>query len=200
LVFRRLPFKMRWLSILASSLLSAGALAAKSSADRFQEFHRKALSSSPLKLDDALYRRLSSTPREYTAAILLTAMDSRYACQLCREFNPEWELLARSWTKGDKSGASKTILATLDFNDGKDTFMSVCYNSKKKKKTPQGALHSLLLTSVLPAWPPNCPCSPPFPAHRRPARRLGPGAAALRLYKWVSYTLSSFSTVTQGDD
>jgi len=118
--------KMRWFTIFASSLLSATALAAKKSVDRFQEFHAKALSSNPVKLDDGLYRRLSSTPRDYTAAILLTAMDARYACQMCREFQPEWDLLARSWIKGDKLGAARVVYGTLDFSDGKDTFMSVC--------------------------------------------------------------------------
>ncbi|KAK3305321.1 uncharacterized protein B0T15DRAFT_193453 [Chaetomium strumarium] len=119
---------MRLLTALLSlTLLGApGALAAKKSAEeRFQLYHTKALSSSPVKLGDSAYRELTSTPRDYTVAVLLTAMDPRFGCQLCREFQPEWELLARSWTNGDKKGESRTVFGTLDFTDGRDVFMSL---------------------------------------------------------------------------
>ena len=118
---------MRWLPLFVSSLLSGGALAAKkaSSTERFDNFHAKALSSTPVKLDDVLYKSLTATPRDYASAVLLTAMDARFGCQLCRDFQPEWDLLARSWIKGDKSGESRLVFATLDFADGRDTFMSV---------------------------------------------------------------------------
>ena len=125
--------KMHWLAVIATSVLSTTALAAKNPVDRFQEFHTKALTQNSVKLDDGLYRRLSNTPRDYTAAVLLTAMDARYACQMCREFQPEWDLLARSWVKGDKVGAARLVYGTLDFADGKDTFMSVCGSSYSKK-------------------------------------------------------------------
>ncbi|OAA54090.1 malonyl-acyl carrier protein [Niveomyces insectorum RCEF 264] len=115
---------MRWLSLFASSLLCAGSLAAKKT-DVFQGFHAKQLSSTPVKIDDNSYRKLVSTPRDYSAAVLLTAMDARYACQLCREFQPEFDLLAHSWTKGDKEGESRLVFAVLDFNDGRDTFVSL---------------------------------------------------------------------------
>lgn len=118
---------MRFLSVLVASLLSAGgALAAKKAAvDRFQDFRTKSQSQNPVKLDDNLYSRLTNSKRDYSAAVLLTAMDARYGCQLCREFQPEWDLLARSWFKGDRKGESRLIFATLDFSDGRDTFMSV---------------------------------------------------------------------------
>lgn len=119
---------MRWLPALFSvSLLSIGSLAAKSSeADAFKQFRSQALSSGQVKLDDETYKELTSTPRDYSAAVLLTALEPRYGCQLCREFQPEWDLLARSWTKGDKAGNSRLIYASLDFNEGRNTFLSVC--------------------------------------------------------------------------
>ncbi len=98
----------------------------KTTADRFQDFHSKALSSTPLKLVDTSYDRLTATPRDYSVAVLLTALESRFGCQLCREFQPEWELLAKSWTKGDRNGDSRLVYGTLDFVDGKNTFQSVC--------------------------------------------------------------------------
>ncbi|KAK3937923.1 oligosaccharyl transferase subunit [Diplogelasinospora grovesii] len=118
---------MRWLpAFLSVSLLAVGSLAAKkSSEERFKDFHTKSLSSSPVKLVDSSYKELTSTPRDYTVAVLLTALEARFGCQLCREFQPEWDLLSRSWTKGDKAGESRMIFGTLDFADGRDTFMSL---------------------------------------------------------------------------
>jgi oligosaccharyltransferase complex subunit gamma len=117
---------MHFLSLLVTSLLPFMACAAKKSAtDRFQEHHLKALSSTPLKLIDSSYDRLTTAPRDYSIAVLLTALEARFSCQLCRDFQPEWELLAKSWTKGDKQGESRLVYGTLDFADGKNTFQSV---------------------------------------------------------------------------
>lgn len=118
---------MRWFSsLLRLALLASGALAAaKSSEERFQDFHTKALSSSPVKLNDKTFKQITALPRDYTTMVLLTALDSKFGCQLCREFQPEWDILSRSWTKGDKKAESRMIFGTLDFADGRDTFMSV---------------------------------------------------------------------------
>ncbi|KAL2262885.1 hypothetical protein VTK26DRAFT_9090 [Humicola hyalothermophila] len=120
---------MRWLSaVLSAALLAAcPSLAASKKApeERFQAFHAKSLSSIPVKLSPSTYRELTSTPRDYTVAMLLTAMDPRYGCQLCREFQAEWELLSRSWIAGDKAGESRLVFGTLDFTDGRDIFMSL---------------------------------------------------------------------------
>ncbi|KAF4835994.1 Magnesium transporter protein 1 [Colletotrichum siamense] len=119
---------MRFLQSLlaATSFLAAGSLAAKKTTEeRFNEFHTKALSSSPIKLADTSYKSLTATPRDYTVAVLLTALESRFGCQLCREFQSEWDLLGKSWTKGDKKGESRLIFGTLDFSDGREVFMSL---------------------------------------------------------------------------
>lgn len=117
---------MRWSNLLTASLLPFTALAArKSSGDRFNDFRAQS-SSSPLTLDDPKYAQLTKAPRDYSVAVLLTAMGARFGCQLCREFQPEWELLAKSWSKGDRKGESRLLYGTLDFEDGKNTFQSVC--------------------------------------------------------------------------
>lgn len=120
---------MRWLpALLTTALLAAApslAASKKSPEERFKAFHAKSLSSTPVKLSDPSYRELTSSPRDYTVAVLLTAMDARYGCQLCREFQPEWELLSKSWIGGDKEGESRLVFGTLDFTDGRDIFMSV---------------------------------------------------------------------------
>jgi oligosaccharyltransferase complex subunit gamma len=117
---------MRWLQLLTASLLPFTALAAKkASGDRFSDFRSKA-SSGPLKLDDAAYTQLTKAPRDYSVAVLLTALETRFGCVLCREFQPEWDLLGKSWAKGDRDGKSRLLFGTLDFVDGKNTFQSVC--------------------------------------------------------------------------
>lgn len=119
---------MRWFSSLLVALLAATSLAVKKSPEeRYQDFHTKALSSSPVKLTDTSFKKLTAAPRDHTSMVLLTALDSRFGCQLCREFQPEWDVLARSWTNGDKKGESRLIFGTLDFADGRETFMSVSF-------------------------------------------------------------------------
>jgi oligosaccharyltransferase complex subunit gamma len=117
---------MRWFQLLTAAILPFSAIAAKKpTKDRYQDFRTKSLSSTPLKLDDASYGKLTQAPRDYAVIVLLTALETRFGCQLCREFQPEWDLLAKSWTKGDKKGESRLFFGTLDFMDGRNTFQSV---------------------------------------------------------------------------
>ncbi|KAG9251715.1 OST3/OST6 family protein [Emericellopsis atlantica] len=113
-------------SLLSATLLIAGALAAKKSpTERFSEYHTKALSSSPLKLSETSYKSLTSTPRDYSVVVLLTALENRFGCQLCRDFQPEYDLLGKGWVKGDKKAESRLLFGTLDFVDGRDVFVSL---------------------------------------------------------------------------
>lgn len=118
---------MHWFkTLLSTALLVAGTLGRKTPEERFNGYHKKSLSSTPLKLNDVSYKSITATPRDYGVTVLLTAMDARYGCQLCQGFQPEWEVLAKSWISGDKEAESRMLFATLDFKDGRDTFLSVC--------------------------------------------------------------------------
>lgn len=117
---------MRWLNLLTAAVLPFTALAAKKpSGDRFDDFRSKTLAAGTLKLDDALYGQLTKAPRDYSVAVLLTALETRFGCSLCQDFQPEWDLLSKSWLKGDKKAESRLLFGTLDFTDGKNTFQSV---------------------------------------------------------------------------
>ncbi|KAL1902075.1 oligosaccharyl transferase subunit ost3/OST6 [Ceratocystis pirilliformis] len=121
---------MRLLTTLVSGLtLVAGALSAKSKghfSDPFTTFHETAVkAAAPVKLNTALYNELTASSRDYSVSVLLTAMDPRFQCQLCREFQPEWDVLGKSWAQGDAAGKSRHILATLDFNDGREIFQQL---------------------------------------------------------------------------
>ncbi|KKY23016.1 putative oligosaccharyl transferase subunit [Phaeomoniella chlamydospora] len=116
---------MRLLKLLTVSLLSCTTLAASkaSSKDIFQKYHAK--SSGPLELDDALFEELTSAPRDYSFAVILTALDARFGCGICKEFQPEWEILAKSYNKGDKQGEGRLLFGTLDFSNGRNTFQKL---------------------------------------------------------------------------
>lgn len=118
---------MKLSALFATALLPLASLAAKSSsADRFDKFNAKQLSAAgSVRLDDKSYGDLTKTPRDYSVAVLLTALEARFGCGLCNDFQPEWELLARSWSRGDREGEGRLVFGTLDFLDGKGTFQSV---------------------------------------------------------------------------
>lgn len=113
----------------------AFAVSKKSSVDKFEDYHAKSHSGNPLKLDDTSYNDLTLAPRNFTIVILLTAIEARFGCQLCRDFQPEWDLIAKSWNRGDKAGKTRVLYGTLDFSDGKATFQQVIisFNSERTR-------------------------------------------------------------------
>jgi oligosaccharyltransferase complex subunit gamma len=153
---------MRLLHVLTAALLSTCALAAsRKSTDKFLTFHSKALSTSPIDIDDRGYEQLTSTPRDYSVTILLTALEARYGCQLCRDFQSEWQILGSSWTKGDKKGESRVIFGTLDFARGKETF----------QKVMNSYIDCSIHTNSIAAHASNCTCSSSLPTHNRTQRK-----------------------------
>jgi oligosaccharyltransferase complex subunit gamma len=119
---------MKCSEILSLALLPLLCLGAKkASQGRFEEYYARFQSSAPLRLDDASYDELTAAPRNHSVVVLLTALEARFGCQLCRDFQPEWDILGKSWAKGDRNGESRTLLGTLDFADGKVTFQKVSY-------------------------------------------------------------------------
>lgn len=95
--------------------------------DRFEQYHSKFSALSPLRLDDGSYDELTAAPRNFSLVVLLTALEARFGCQLCRDFQPEWEILSKSWGKGDRRGERRMLLGTLDFTEGKGTFQKVIF-------------------------------------------------------------------------
>ncbi|KAI5257428.1 hypothetical protein E4T42_00885 [Aureobasidium subglaciale] len=118
---------MKFLQTVTAFLLPIAALAAKKpSGDKFADYRSQQLSTGgPLKLDDNEYAKLTAAPRDYGVAVLLTALEARFGCAICHEFQPEWDLLGKSWTKGDKKQESKLVFGTLDFASGQRTFQSL---------------------------------------------------------------------------
>lgn len=106
-------------------LLPLAVLAVNRETSRFGKLHTRSLSTAPLKLDDAAFEEITFAPRDYSALILLTAMPAQFGCQLCRQFQPEFDILSRSWISGDRKGDTRVLFGALDFPDGKSTFQKV---------------------------------------------------------------------------
>jgi hypothetical protein len=118
--------KMKLLTLVFAWVLSSTALAAKKSTSSiFETYHARAASSTPIGIDDQGYEQVTSAPRDYSVAVLLTALEDKFGCKLCRDFHPEWNIIANSWQKGDKKGESRMLFATIDFSNGRATFMKV---------------------------------------------------------------------------
>ena len=118
--------KMKVLSLLLVSLLSTTTLAAKKpTGSTYETYFARAVSSTPIGIDDSGYDQVTSAPRDYSVAVLLTALEDKFGCKLCRDFQPEWNVIAKSWQQGDKKGECRTLFATLDFSNGRATFMKV---------------------------------------------------------------------------
>jgi oligosaccharyltransferase complex subunit gamma len=113
---------MKITGLLSALALPLATFAAKKPTDRFTTSHSKSF---PLKLDDKSFSSLTTAPRDYGVAVLLTALDPKFGCVACQDFQPEWDILGRSWQKGDRAGASRLLFGTLDFADGKGTFQSL---------------------------------------------------------------------------
>ena len=117
---------MRLQYSLSLAVLPLLCLAANQMIDnKFKDYHAQFQSSAPLQLDDAAYDDVTASPRNFSIVVLLTALEARFGCHLCRDFQPEWDLLSKSWIKGDKKGESRILYGTLDFADGKGTFQKV---------------------------------------------------------------------------
>ena len=124
------PSNMRSLALIAGLLSLASTLLPTALADskltKFTSLTTGSKLKGIVKLDDALYTELTAAPRNYSAVVLLTALDQRYNCALCQEFQPEYELLAKSWIAKHKSGDG-LFFGELDFANAKATFQKVCW-------------------------------------------------------------------------
>lgn len=117
-----------WAPLVLGFSLISGVFAANPSAEKLHKYQALARSGS-VDLDSAAFEEVTSTPRDYFTAVILTARDARYGCLMCREFDSEWDLIARSWNKGSKSDGLNMVFGTVDFDRGKAVFQKVyCTN------------------------------------------------------------------------
>ena len=116
---------MRISNLVAFLALPLASLAAKKPTSTFDKYLAKQASTSPVEIDEQGFNDLTSIPRDYSVAVLLTARHAKYACQICRDFDSEWSIIGRSWQKADRKGEKRVLLTTVDFDTGRNVFMKV---------------------------------------------------------------------------
>ncbi|CAG8500430.1 3994_t:CDS:2, partial [Scutellospora calospora] len=81
-----------------------------------------------LELDSNLYDEFVDKPRNYSLAVLLTALDPQINCIPCKEFDPEFRLVAKSWLdSGDEP--SRLYFGVLDFKNGREVYAKLGLNN-----------------------------------------------------------------------
>ncbi|KAK7204998.1 hypothetical protein BZA70DRAFT_167934 [Myxozyma melibiosi] len=78
-----------------------------------------------IRLTDKNFGDVISAPRDYAVVVLLTAESPSMGCQLCRQFAPDYHLVAQSWSKEHPKSGDGLYFAVLDFVDGQRTFQSL---------------------------------------------------------------------------
>ncbi|GAA5898333.1 dolichyl-diphosphooligosaccharide--protein glycotransferase OST3 [Sporobolomyces salmoneus] len=100
-------------SLLLAGLLPALCSAATPKLDKYRQLARK--HNGLIPLDAAQYDELTSSPRDYSVSVVLTAMGSQYKCIPCHTLQPEYQLLAKQWNSAKKQDGEDHFFAYLDF-------------------------------------------------------------------------------------
>ncbi|KAF9342901.1 oligosaccharyl transferase subunit ost3/OST6 [Mortierella sp. AD094] len=80
-----------------------------------------------IELDSLAFEEVMAKPRNYSMAILFTAIGPEYQCVPCLNFDPEFKLVASGWSKlPDKT---KIFFGSLDFKVGQAVFQKFGMNS-----------------------------------------------------------------------
>ncbi|KAI8376548.1 uncharacterized protein BYT42DRAFT_594368 [Radiomyces spectabilis] len=74
-------------------------------------------------LNSRSYSQFTEGRRNYGIVVLLTALDDRFRCIPCREFDPEYRLVASSYQK--TQDPSRVFFGRLDFNDGQEIYQKL---------------------------------------------------------------------------
>jgi len=70
---------------------------------------------------DKFKHYVKSAPRNYTMAVMLTALNAQRDCKICKAANDEFQVVAQSW-RYSAQFSSKLFFAMVDFDDAPDVF------------------------------------------------------------------------------
>ncbi|KAK9390186.1 hypothetical protein V1515DRAFT_589469 [Lipomyces mesembrius] len=106
------------------------AVVAKNEELHDESYMKKLLKSSSLqpgviRLTDNNFDSVVSAPRDYGLVVLLTAEAPQMGCHLCREFRPDYNLVAQSWRQEHPKGGEGLYFGVLDLRDGQKTFQKL---------------------------------------------------------------------------
>ncbi|KAG0171930.1 oligosaccharyl transferase subunit ost3/OST6 [Apophysomyces sp. BC1034] len=76
-----------------------------------------------IKLNSRSYEQYTEGKRSYGLVVLLTALDDHFRCVPCREFDPEYKLVASSFQR--TKNADRVFFGHLDFKDGQAIYQKL---------------------------------------------------------------------------
>ncbi|KAI5820287.1 hypothetical protein BZA77DRAFT_302044 [Pyronema omphalodes] len=118
----------KFLSLLAIAPFYGASAAVDDKTPKFSQLLTSNAKSGVIQLNNELYNAITTAPRNYTAVVLLTALAPQFGCQLCKDFQPEYDLLAKSWQAQHNNGDG-LFFSSLDFQNGRETFMKLGLNT-----------------------------------------------------------------------
>jgi len=78
-----------------------------------------------IKLDESIYNMLTHPKRTWSATVHFTALDKRRRCSPCREFDPNFNAVAKAWTKVPSQDRYQHFFATVDFDGAPTVFQKL---------------------------------------------------------------------------
>ncbi|KAK7054860.1 oligosaccharyl transferase subunit ost3/OST6 [Paramarasmius palmivorus] len=78
-----------------------------------------------IRLDPKSFDILTSSRRNWSAAIQFTALDRRRRCNPCKEFEPSWNAVAQAWSTTPKEHRDNHFFGTLDFDEAPTVFQQL---------------------------------------------------------------------------
>ncbi|XP_065839524.1 tumor suppressor candidate 3-like [Oscarella lobularis] len=128
-----------WRLSLAILLLASAATAAKKSSGAKKDTskidakvrqlvdwnNRKAI----IRLNGDKFREyVKNPPRNYSIIVMLTALQPQRQCQICKQADDEYSIVANSW-RFSGSYSPRLFFAMVDFDEGPDVFQALKLNS-----------------------------------------------------------------------
>ncbi|XP_033106222.1 tumor suppressor candidate 3-like [Anneissia japonica] len=130
-VHREVPFMISkvWLIMLIIISFTNLSLSAKkkeqSLGDRVKQLTEWSYKRPVINMNGEKYRQyIKASPRNYSVILMLTAMDSRRKCSVCKQVNEEFQILANSW-RFSGSYSNRIFFVSVDYDSGQDVFSAL---------------------------------------------------------------------------
>ncbi len=190
---------MYWRSLCASVLLLVPAVLAADDVQA-QLVSLAAAGNGLIRLNAQTYELLTTSNRNWSAAIQFTALDKRRRCEPCRsvstytiavcilltlnrEFDPSWTAVAKAWAAVSKEHRDTHFFGTLDFDDGQTVFSQVCSPSLCPGRAQSSPQLGMTSAPVVYMYPPT----------------QGPRQPASGKYSAVKYDFSKYVICVSAD-
>jgi oligosaccharyltransferase complex subunit gamma len=102
--------------------------AISSAREKFNEMAKKA-PNGIIQLNNELFDEITSKDRDWMAIVQITAMGKDIKCTSCHSWDPKYTSVAKSWTTVPADKRDGFYFATLDFANGRETFMKLGISS-----------------------------------------------------------------------